>query len=94
VGRPERQRPLERPRCRWENITKLYVGDTKVNITNWVDFIQDWYRRRGLVNVAHTVELRVTQILENQVPSDDEGNDPNANAKWIETVRWPNLLVS
>jgi hypothetical protein len=54
VGRRERKRPLERPRCRWENITKLYLGDTKLNITDWIDFIQDWYLRRGLVNVAHS----------------------------------------
>jgi len=27
VGKPEGRRPLGRPRCRWEDITKIYLTE-------------------------------------------------------------------
>jgi hypothetical protein len=32
VGKPEKKRPLGRPRCRWEDNIKMDLGDIKVGM--------------------------------------------------------------
>jgi hypothetical protein len=41
VGRPERKRPLGRPRCRWEDNIKLDLREIGIDWANWVQMAQD-----------------------------------------------------
>jgi hypothetical protein len=36
VGRPEGNRPLGRPRHRWEDNIKLYIREIGIDGTNWI----------------------------------------------------------
>ena len=40
VGKPEGKRPLERPRCRWEDNIKMYLR--KWNVGAWTKWL--WHR--------------------------------------------------
>jgi hypothetical protein len=50
VGKPERKRPLGRPRRRWIDNIKMYLLEIGVNVVDWIGLAQDGYRWRGLVN--------------------------------------------
>jgi hypothetical protein len=41
VGRPERKRPLGRPRCRWEDNIKLDLREIGINGANWIRLALD-----------------------------------------------------
>jgi hypothetical protein len=41
VGRPEGRRPLERPRCRWEDNIKMDLGETGFGDVDWIHLVQD-----------------------------------------------------
>ena len=41
VERPERKKPLERPRCRWENNIKMDLKKVGCDARNWMDLAQD-----------------------------------------------------
>jgi len=32
VGKPKERRPLERPRCRWEDNIKIYLQEVEVGV--------------------------------------------------------------
>ena len=52
TGKPTRKKPLERPRCGWEDNNKTdfkYIG---INNRNWVHWVKDRNYWRDLVNVA------------------------------------------
>ena len=51
TGKPTGKRPLERPRCRWEDNIRMDLEGIGINAGNWVDY---W---RALVNAA--LNLRV-----------------------------------
>jgi hypothetical protein len=57
VGRPERRRPLGRPRCRWEDKIKMDLGETGFGDVDWIHLAQDRYRWRAVVNTV--MNLRV-----------------------------------
>jgi hypothetical protein len=46
VGKPEGKRPLERPRCRWEEGIRMEIGWGSVD---WIQFAQDRDRWRAFV---------------------------------------------
>ena len=52
TGTPTRKRPLGRPRCRWENIIRMYLKEIGINTRNWVDSAHDRDYWRALVNAA------------------------------------------
>jgi hypothetical protein len=41
VGRPERRRPLGRPRCRWEDNIKTDLQEVRWEGMDWIDMAQD-----------------------------------------------------
>jgi len=57
VGKPERNRPIERPRRRWEDNIKMYLQEVGCRGMVWIDLDQDRDRWRSLVNAV--MNLRV-----------------------------------
>jgi hypothetical protein len=41
MGKPERKRPLLRPRSRWEDNIKLDLQEVGCGGTNWIELTQD-----------------------------------------------------
>jgi hypothetical protein len=57
VGRPERRRPLGRPRRRWQDNIKMDLRETGFVDVDWIHLAQDRDRLRALVNTV--MNLRV-----------------------------------
>jgi hypothetical protein len=58
VGKPERKRPLGRPRRRWIDNIRMDLLEIGVSAVDWIGLAQDRYRRRALVNSV--MNLRVS----------------------------------
>jgi hypothetical protein len=41
VGKPERRRPLGKPRCRWVDNIKIDLREMELDGVDWVDLAQD-----------------------------------------------------
>jgi hypothetical protein len=52
VGKPERKRSLERPRCRWVDNIKMDLREIKWRDTDWIDLAQDRDQWKALVNTV------------------------------------------
>jgi hypothetical protein len=57
AGRPERKRPLERPRRRWEDNIKMDFREMGIDEANWIRLAEDRARWRAFVNMI--MNLRV-----------------------------------
>jgi hypothetical protein len=57
VRKSEDKRPLERPRCRWEDNIKLDLREIAIDGANWIRLIQDRVQWRACVNTV--TNLRV-----------------------------------
>ena len=57
VGKPERKRPLGRPRPRWEDNIKLDIQEVGCGGMDWTELGQDRDRWQALVNAV--MNLRV-----------------------------------
>jgi hypothetical protein len=57
MGKPEGERPLERPRCRWVDNVKMDLREIGWCSMDWIDLTQVWDQWRTLVNVV--INLRV-----------------------------------
>jgi hypothetical protein len=57
VGKPEGTRPLERPRHRWVDNTKMYLREMGWGDMNWINLAQD--RDQWRVLVTTVMNLRV-----------------------------------
>jgi hypothetical protein len=57
VGKPEGNRPLRRPRCRWEDNMKMYLKETGFGTVDWIDLAQDGDRWWAVANTV--MNLRV-----------------------------------
>jgi hypothetical protein len=51
VGKPERKRPLGRPRHRWIDNVKMDIIEREWGKVVWIDLAQDRNRWRAVVNV-------------------------------------------
>jgi hypothetical protein len=57
VGYPERDRPLARPKSKWEGNIKMHLREIGVAGVDWIHMAQDRDRWRALVNTV--MNLRV-----------------------------------
>jgi hypothetical protein len=57
VGKPEGNRPLGRPRIRWEDNIKLDLREIGIDGANWIRLAQDRVQWRAFVNTV--MKLRV-----------------------------------
>jgi hypothetical protein len=57
VEKPEGQRPLGRPRCRWVDNIKMDVREIGWDGMDWIDLAQDRDHRRDLVNTAKNLRV-------------------------------------
>jgi hypothetical protein len=57
VGRPESKRPLERPRCRWEDNITMDLREIGIDGANCIRLAQDRVQWRAFVNTV--MNLRV-----------------------------------
>ena len=57
VGKYERNRPLGRPRCRWEDKIKMDLQEVGRGGMDLIDLAQDRDRRRALVNVGRNLHV-------------------------------------
>jgi hypothetical protein len=48
VGKPKGNRPLERPRCRWEDNIRMDLQEVGCGVMDWIDMDQDRDRWRAL----------------------------------------------
>jgi hypothetical protein len=63
VGKPEGERPLGRPRHRWEDNIKMDLSQIGWGGMNWIHLVQDRDQWRTLVNTV--MKLRVPYMLGN-----------------------------
>jgi hypothetical protein len=52
VGKPDRKRPLGRPKCVWEDNIKMDLQEVRCRGMDWIELAQDRERWRALVNVV------------------------------------------
>jgi hypothetical protein len=57
VGKPERKRPLGRPRCSWTGNIKMDILEIILSVVDWISLAQDRYSWRALVHSV--MNLRV-----------------------------------
>jgi hypothetical protein len=57
VGKPERKRPLGRPRRRWEDGIRMDLRETDLGGVDWIRLAQDRDRWRTVVSAV--INLRV-----------------------------------
>jgi hypothetical protein len=57
VGKPEGKRPLERPRCRWEDGIRMDLREIGLRCVDWSRLSQDRDRWRAVVSAV--MNLRV-----------------------------------
>jgi hypothetical protein len=60
VGKPEENRPLGRPRRRWEHGIRMDLGEIGWGSVEWLQLAQDRDRWRPLVNTV--MNLRVLAL--------------------------------
>ena len=52
VGKPDRRRPLGRPRRRWEDNIRMDLREVGCGCVGWIELAQDRDRRRALVSAV------------------------------------------
>ena len=52
MGKPEGERPVERPRRRWEDNIKMDLQEVRCEGTDWHELAQDRDKWRALVNAV------------------------------------------
>jgi hypothetical protein len=57
MGKPERKRPLERPKRRWEGNSNMNLQRVGCGCMDWIDLVQDRNRWRALVNEIMNIRV-------------------------------------
>jgi hypothetical protein len=57
VGKPERKRPLGRPRHKWVNNITMDLRETTWGGMDWLHLSQDRDQRRALVNTVMNLQV-------------------------------------
>jgi hypothetical protein len=57
VGKPERKRPLRRPRCKWEDNIKMDLQDVGGGRGDWRELAQDRDGWRALVSTVKNLRV-------------------------------------
>jgi hypothetical protein len=57
VGKPEGRRPLRRPRHRWKENIKIYLGEMGFGNVDLIHLAQDRDRWRALVNMVMNLQV-------------------------------------
>jgi hypothetical protein len=57
MGKPEGKRPLERPRCRWEDGIYMDLRETGWGSVDWIQLAQDRDRWWALVNTVTNLQV-------------------------------------
>jgi hypothetical protein len=57
VGRPDGERPLGRPRRRWEDNSKMDLRELGIDVANWIQLAQDRVRWRACVNTVMNLRI-------------------------------------
>ena len=57
VGKPERKRPLGRPRRRWEDNIKMDLKEVGADCGDWMELVQDRDRWRALVSTVRNLRV-------------------------------------
>jgi len=57
VGKPERNRPLGRPRRRWDNDIRMDLQEVECGGMDWIDLAQDMDRWQALVNAIMNLQV-------------------------------------
>jgi hypothetical protein len=57
MGKPEGNRPLGRPRRRWEDGTRMELREIGWGSVDWIQLAQDRYRWRALVNTVMNLRI-------------------------------------
>jgi hypothetical protein len=52
MGKPERKRPLGRPRCRWVDNIKIGLREIGWSGMDWIDLAQHRHQWRTLMNMV------------------------------------------
>jgi hypothetical protein len=55
--KPERKRPLGRPRRRWVNNIKMDLREIGWDVMDWIDLAQDRDQWRALVNTVMNIRV-------------------------------------
>ena len=55
MRKPERKRPLERPKCTWEDNIKMDLKEVGCGGRDWIELAHDRDRWRALVNVVMNI---------------------------------------
>ena len=57
VGKPERKRPLGKPRRRWEDNIKMDLQEVGGSCVDWMELVEDRDRWRALVGTARNLRV-------------------------------------
>ena len=57
LGKPERKRPLGRPRRRWEDNIKMDLQEVEGGCGDWMELAQDRERWRALVSTVMNFQV-------------------------------------
>jgi hypothetical protein len=61
MGKPKGKIPLARPRHRWEDETRMDLGETGWRGVEWIQMAQDRGQWQAVVNVAMNLEVLAPQ---------------------------------
>jgi hypothetical protein len=62
LGGPKGKRPLGRPTCRWEDNIKMDLGETGINLVNWIQMAHDRVQWWAFVSMVSNFMLDLMTV--------------------------------